>query len=125
MPYIYETSFNNIRIITQTFGYGKGKDHPRICHEDTEGEYRNSSTFSLTSALKLGWVVNASPRPLYPWERPGTHCIGGWVCPRFAQDGCGKSLLFRDSIPSPWRVAVPDTLSRSTFGYDIYRRILS
>ena len=28
-----------------------------------------------------GWVVNATPRPLYPWERPGTHCIGGWVGP--------------------------------------------
>ena len=26
----------------------------------------------------MGWVVNATPRPLYPWERPGTHCIGGW-----------------------------------------------
>ena len=27
----------------------------------------------------MGWVVNATPRPLYPRERPGTHCIGGWV----------------------------------------------
>jgi len=26
----------------------------------------------------MGWVVNATPRPLYPRERPGTHCIGGW-----------------------------------------------
>jgi len=25
------------------------------------------------------WVVNATPRPIYPRERPGTHCIGGWV----------------------------------------------
>jgi hypothetical protein len=25
-----------------------------------------------------GWVVNATPRPLCPRERPGTHCIGGW-----------------------------------------------
>ena len=30
----------------------------------------------------MGWVVNATPRPLYPWERPGTHLIGGWVGPR-------------------------------------------
>jgi hypothetical protein len=28
------------------------------------------------------WVVNATPRPLYPRQRPGTHCIGGWVGPR-------------------------------------------
>jgi len=24
----------------------------------------------------MGWVFNATPRPLYPRERPGTHCIG-------------------------------------------------
>jgi hypothetical protein len=30
----------------------------------------------------MGWVVNATPRPLYPRERPGTHCTGGWVSPR-------------------------------------------
>ena len=38
-----------------------------------------------------GWVVNATPRPLYPRERPGTHCISGWVGPRAGVDGCGKS----------------------------------
>jgi hypothetical protein len=27
----------------------------------------------------MGWVVNATPRPLYPRERPGTHCIGSWA----------------------------------------------
>ena len=37
----------------------------------------------------MGWVVNATPRSLYPQERPGTHCIrkrlrgpqgrSGWV----------------------------------------------
>ena len=27
----------------------------------------------------MGWVVNATPRPLYPRERRGTHCIRGWV----------------------------------------------
>ena len=36
-------------------------------------------------------MVNATPRPLHPWERPGTHCIGGWVGPRARLDGCGKS----------------------------------
>jgi hypothetical protein len=30
----------------------------------------------------MGWVVNATPRPLYPREIPGTHCIGGKVGPR-------------------------------------------
>jgi len=38
-----------------------------------------------------GRVVNATPRPLCPLERPVTHCIGGWVGLRAGQDGCGKS----------------------------------
>ena len=49
----------------------------------------------------MGWVVNATPWPLYPRERPFTHCIGGWVGPRAGLDGCGKSHLHRDSIPGP------------------------
>jgi hypothetical protein len=55
---------------------GKGKVHPRTGHEGPEGELRYSSTLSLTSALD-GVGVNVTPRPLYPRERPGTHCIGG------------------------------------------------
>ena len=38
----------------------------------------------------MGWVVNATPRPLHPWERPSTHCIGSWVGPTAGLDGCGK-----------------------------------
>ena len=49
----------------------------------------------------MGWVVNATPRPLYPWEITGTHCIGGWVGFRADLDGCGKSRLYGDSIPGP------------------------
>jgi hypothetical protein len=30
----------------------------------------------------MGWAVNATPRPFYPRERPGAHCVGGWVGPR-------------------------------------------
>jgi hypothetical protein len=39
----------------------------------------------------MGWVVNATPRPLYPRERPGIHCVRGWVGLRAGLDGCGKS----------------------------------
>jgi len=28
---------------------------------------------------------------LYPRERPGAHCTGGWVGPRTGLDRCGKS----------------------------------
>ena len=44
----------------------------------------------------MGWVVNATPRPLYPREWPGTHCIGSWVGPRAGLDCCGKSRPHRD-----------------------------
>jgi len=43
-----------------------------------EVEQRYTSTLSLTPALD-GMGVKATPRLLYPRERPGTHCIGGWV----------------------------------------------
>ena len=36
-------------------------------------------------------MINATPRPLYSRERPGTHCIGGWVGLRAGLDRCGKS----------------------------------
>ena len=49
----------------------------------------------------MGWVANATPRPLYPRERPGTHCTGGWVDPRSGLHECGKSFPHRDSIPGP------------------------
>ena len=65
---------------------GKGKVHPRTGHEGPKGEQRYSSTLSLTSALD-GWVVNATPRQLYPRERLGTHCIGGWVGHSSCLDG--------------------------------------
>jgi hypothetical protein len=39
----------------------------------------------------MGWVINATPRSLYPRERLGIHCIGGWVGPRAVLEGCGKS----------------------------------
>ena len=41
----------------------------------------------------MGWVINATPRSLYPRERPGTLCIGELVGPRAGLDWCGKSRL--------------------------------
>ena len=62
--------------------------HPVTGHEGSEG-------------ARWGWVVNATPRPLYPRESPGTHYMGGWVGPRAGLDGYEKSRLHRDSIPGP------------------------
>jgi hypothetical protein len=66
----------------------------------------------------MGWVVNATTPPLYLREIPGTQRTGGWVGPTAGLDRCGKTRLHRDSIPepsSPWRVAIPTELPRSTF----------
>ena len=46
------------------------------------------SFFNLDIRLG-GW--SSRPRSIYPRERPGTHCIGGWVGPWAGLDGCGKS----------------------------------
>jgi hypothetical protein len=35
------------------------------------------SFFNLST--RCGWMVNASPWPLYPQERHGCQCTGGWV----------------------------------------------
>jgi hypothetical protein len=78
----------------------KGEIHSVTGHKGPEGEYSCSSTLSLTSGL------NATPRPLYPRERPGTHCTGGWVGPRAGLDGCGKSR-------PPTGIRYPDRPARS------------
>jgi hypothetical protein len=36
-------------------------------------------------------VISTTPRPLYPRERRGTHCTGGWVGPWAGLDVCEKS----------------------------------
>jgi hypothetical protein len=62
-------------------------------------EVKLYSFFNL--GARWGCVVNVTPRPIYPRERPGTHCIGGCVGPRAGLGGNGKSHPHRDSIPGP------------------------
>jgi hypothetical protein len=71
-------------------GKGKSKVHPRTGHERREGEYRHSSTLSLT--LVLGGVGGQrhAPAAVSPGKRPGTHFIGGWVGSRDGLDGFEK-----------------------------------
>ena len=58
----------------------------------------------------MGWVANGTPRPLYPRERLGTHCIGGWVGPQ------GRYGWLRKILPSPGfdRRTVQPVASRNT-----------
>jgi hypothetical protein len=39
----------------------------------------------------MGWMLNATPLPLYLRERAGTHCIGGWEGRKEILERCGKS----------------------------------
>ena len=51
----------------------------------------------------MGWLVNATTPPFYPWEKPVTHCIVGCVVPRAGLDGCRKCTS--TGIRSPARPA--------------------
>jgi len=59
--------------------------------------------FTLEQGMKAqsdrwGWVIIATPWLLYLWQRPDTHCIGGWVGPRAGLDVCGNPHLHWDMI---------------------------
>ena len=54
----------------------------------------------------MGWVVNATPRPLYSQERPGTYCAGGWVGPHGRPGQMQK-------ISSPAGIRSPDIPARN------------
>jgi hypothetical protein len=66
---------------------------------------RNSCTFSLTSALNRV-SVNATPRPLYPYEIYPVLIYGMFIGPQGPIRWCVKSPLNRDSIPEPPRPVV-------------------
>jgi hypothetical protein len=51
---------------------------------------RGIALLMLDLGTRRGWVVSTMPRPLYPPERPGTHCTGGWVGSRAGLDVCEK-----------------------------------
>jgi hypothetical protein len=46
----------------------------------------------------MGWVLNATTRPLYPRERLGAHNLGGWVGPKASLEECGNFRPHRESI---------------------------
>jgi len=60
-------------------------------------------------------VDNATPRTFYPRERPGTHCIGGWVGPRAEWTGV-ENL-------APTAIRFPDRPARSESVYRLRYRV--
>jgi hypothetical protein len=106
----YHIHISNMRVRLQE---GKGKVLPSTGQEGQEGEYRYSSTLSLTSALDGdGW---STPRPgcLTPRERRGTHCIGGWVWN--GRCGRGAEILAFTGIRFPDRSARSESLYRLSY----------
>jgi hypothetical protein len=60
------------------------------------------------SGNRRRWVVSTTLRPLYPRERPGTHCIEGWMGLGAGLDG--TEILAPTGIESPDSPAHSDSL---------------
>jgi len=65
--------------------------HPVKGHTGPEGNRGMAVLFHDLGTRWGGWSTS-HPGRLYPRERTGTHCTGGWVGPRDGLDSCGKSL---------------------------------
>jgi hypothetical protein len=62
----------------------------------------------------MGWVVNATPRSLYPEERPGTYCVWeGGLAP--GPDWTGVESLDPTGIQHPDRPARSESLYRLSY----------
>jgi hypothetical protein len=70
----------------------------------------------------MGSLVSPTLRPLYPRERTGAHCMGGWMGSRTGLAGYGKSRPHRDSIP--WSSNYTDyaTPAQNIYYRDVNRR---
>ena len=108
----------HVRTHTHTYTYAHThtvktncKIHPRTGREGPEGvEVQLYSFFDL--GARWGWVFNTTPRPFYPRERPGTHCIGSWVAPQGRSGRVWK-------ISPPTGIRSPDRPARSESLYGL------
>jgi len=101
---------NNRPPYPQNGAHNKGSlaiEHTMKTHK---GRRSYSCALSLTPALDGGGGQRHAPAALYPQERPGTHCIGGWVGPTASLDG--------RKISSPTEIGSPD---RPTCSESLYR----
>jgi hypothetical protein len=94
------SSNTSINIVLKTFMYIYKIKF--ALEQDTKAQMRSGvylhSFFNL--GARCGRVGNATPRPPYLRERPGTCCIDGWVGYTVGLDGEGKSRPpFRNTIP--------------------------
>ena len=98
---------------------GKGEGRPVTCDWWHRGGSNAVALLMLNSGPRRGQIANATLRPLFLREEPGTNCTGGWVGPRAGLDGCGKDTVSysrRGSNPKPscpQRAALPTAPSRA------------
>ena len=94
----------------------KGKVHPCTGTEALYKPYgpwgsRGIALLFLDHGTRRGEGQRHAPAALYPRERPGTHCTGGWVGLMAGLDRCGKSRP-PTGIRSPDRPARSQSLYR-------------
>jgi hypothetical protein len=82
-------------------GFIKKVKSSRYKPEQAQRVDRGIALLFLDLGARRGWEVSTSPQPLYPRERPGAHCTGGWVGLRAGLEVCEKSRSHRDPIPGP------------------------
>jgi hypothetical protein len=67
----------------------------------------------MTKAIEEVKGQRHAPAALYPWERPGTHCTGGWVGTRAGLDTGVKTRPTRIRFPDiPWFVQQYITIAK-------------
>jgi hypothetical protein len=72
----------------------------------------------------MGWTDKVTPRPLYPRERPGTHCKGGLMDPRADLDGPPPGLDPRTAQPvasrhTDWAIPAYSDVCIMTWSWEI------
>jgi hypothetical protein len=97
--------WNKLHLIYSYFGnfWGvkcEGEVHSRTGHEGPEGEYKYSSTLSLTSALDGVYGQRHAPAAFPSGKKSDAHCIRGWVAPGPVWKVL-KISPHQDSIPRP------------------------
>jgi hypothetical protein len=70
-----------------------------------------------------GWSTPHPGRPLYPKERPGTPCIGGWGGPQ-GPSGQVRKISPPTGIPSPDRPAHSESLYRLRYPDSLRKQLL-
>jgi len=77
--------------ITSLVYKGKGNVKVKFTLEQaTKAQRSRGIALLFNLGARWRWVVNATSQTLYPRERPGINCTGGWVGNKAGLDECRK-----------------------------------